>query len=84
MNLHSLISLTATAIDLAASPAAVANSSMAIAQCQGAVQNDSRFSGAREANVQQAGKGVYKVTGLVKDAMNRDHRYTAGTSTVES
>jgi len=40
------------------------------------VQNDSRFTSARDGNAQQSGKGVFKVTGIVKDGMNRDHRYT--------
>jgi hypothetical protein len=76
LNVRSLISLAATAIALTAPSAASADPSMAIAQCQAAVQNDSRFSGARAANAQPAGKGVYKVTGMVKDGMSRDHRYT--------
>ena len=75
MNHVALISLTTMAIVIAA-PEAHADSSMAIAGCQTAVQNDSRFNSARNATAQQLGKGVFKVTGLVKDGMNRDHRYT--------
>jgi len=76
MKLRSLLSLAATAAAIIGSPPAHADSSRAIAACQTAVQNDSRFSSARESNAEQHGKGVFKVTGLVKDAMNRDHRYT--------
>lgn len=78
MNHAALILLTtiATAIAIAAAPAAHADSSTAITDCQAAVQNDSRFNSPRNANAQQLGKGVFKVTGLVKDGMNRDHRYT--------
>lgn len=61
---------------IAAAPGAHADSSTATAHCQAAVQNDSRFNSAREANAQKLGQGVFEVTGWVKDGMNRDHGYT--------
>jgi hypothetical protein len=76
MSIRSFLALAATAVAVVAPPAAQANSSMAIAECQAAVQNDSRFNNARNSSAQEAGKGVYKVTGLVKDDRNRDHRYS--------
>jgi hypothetical protein len=76
MPIRSLMSVAATIVAVAASSSAYANSSMAVAECQAAVQNDSRFNGARDTNAHQVSKGVFKVTGLVQDERNRDHRYT--------
>lgn len=76
MDKRILITLAAILVTGIATSAAQASSTMAVAECQAAVQNDSRFNNARDGAAQQLGKGVFKVTGLVKDERNRDHRYS--------
>ena len=46
MSIRSWLSVAATLVAVAASPTAFATSSTAAAECEAAVQNDSRFSGA--------------------------------------
>jgi hypothetical protein len=76
MTIRSLIAVAAIVVAVAVSSVAYADATLALAECQSAVQNDSRFNSARESNAEKLGKGVFKVTGLVKDDRNRDHRYT--------
>jgi len=73
--IRALLALIATGVTLSAPSMAYANSG-AVVGCETAVQNDYRFSNARNSNAQQVSRDVYKVSGLVSDQNNRDHRYT--------
>ena len=73
--IRALLALIATGVTLSA-PSIAHASSGAVAGCEAAVQNDYRFSNARNSNAQQVSRDVYKVSGLVRDQNNRDHRYT--------
>jgi hypothetical protein len=67
----------AGAIALAAVPTIThAGSGQAVAACEAAVQNDYRFSNARESRAQEVGRDAYVVTGIVKTQDERDHRYS--------
>ena len=55
---------------------ALANPSLAVPECEATVQNDSRFSNARNSSAQSIGADSYRVNGTVTDERGRDHRYS--------